>query len=66
MTKRSRSLLIFGLSKSYYQYSNEALWLPRLNDSQLEIAIYLKILVIVMLFPQYQLETLYYILSTDR
>ena len=50
----------------HYQYGSEVSQSSRLNCYQLEVTIHLKVLVIAILFCQYQAETLHYFLSTNK
>ena len=54
-----------GPSRDHYQRSSEASRPPRLNRHRPGVSFHLKVLVIAMLFPRHQAETLYRFLPTD-
>ena len=52
--------------RGYHQRSGEASRPLRLDQHQPGVSFHLEVLVITMLFPRHQIETLYRLLSTDR
>ena len=54
-----------GPSRGHYQRSSEASRPPRLNRHQPGVFFHLEVLVIAMLFPRHQAETLYRLLLTN-